>query len=88
MIGSGSSFETATIASIAPARRRFGAQNNNVSDSIMVTAPLRSTYAVGAQISGSGITLAAPLTKAHDGGTPIGSHLPTPGEPNQYARRP
>jgi hypothetical protein len=32
--------------------------------------------------------LSAPLAKAHDNGTPIGSNWPTPGEPNQYARKP
>lgn len=87
-IGSGSTFENATIASLAAARRRFGVPNNNVPDSIVVTAPLKNTYAVDAQVSGSGITLASPLNKAHDNGTPIGSNLPTPGEPNQYARKP
>jgi non-reducing end alpha-L-arabinofuranosidase len=87
-VGSGSNLENATIASIAAARRRFGNPNNNTPDSIVVTAPLKNAYAVGIQVSGSGITLAAPLTKAHDNGAPIGSHLPTPGEPNQYARKP
>lgn len=87
-IGNGSTFENATIASIAAARRRFGVPNSNVPDSIVVTVPLKNTYAVGAEVSGSGITLASPLNKAHDNGTPIGSNLPTPGEPNQYARKP
>jgi hypothetical protein len=53
----------------------------------MLTGSLKNAYAVGAQVAGSGITLASPLTKAFDTGTPIGSHLPTPGEPNQYAAR-
>jgi hypothetical protein len=87
-VGAASNFENATIASIAAARRRFGGANNNIPDSIVVTAPLTNAYAVGTQVSGSGITLASPLTKAHDNGTPFGSHLPTPGEPNQYARKP
>jgi non-reducing end alpha-L-arabinofuranosidase len=89
-IGSGSNFERTTITSIAAARRRFGGQGagNTVPDTIMTFAPLKNTYAVGAQVSGSGITLAAPLNKTFDSGTPVGSHLPTPGEPNQYARKP
>lgn len=87
-VGNGSNSETVTIASIAAARRRFGAPNNNIPDSITVSTPLKNAYATGTQVSGSGITLASPLTKAHDNGTPIGSNLPTPGEPNQYARKP
>jgi non-reducing end alpha-L-arabinofuranosidase len=87
-VGSGSDIETGTIASIAAARRRFGNQANNVADSIMITVALKYAHDIGTQVSGSGITMAAPLTKAHDSGAPVGSHLPTPGEPNQYARKP
>jgi hypothetical protein len=50
--------------------------------------PLAIEHAVGAQVSGSGITFASPLTKAHDNGAQVASYLPTPGAPNQYARRP
>jgi non-reducing end alpha-L-arabinofuranosidase len=49
---------------------------------------MKSTHAVGAQISGSGITLAKPLSKAHNNGTQVASNVPTPGEPNQYATKP
>jgi non-reducing end alpha-L-arabinofuranosidase len=86
-IGSGSNIETATIASIAAARRRFGNANNSPTDTITVVTPLKFAHAAGTQVSGSGITLAAPLTKSHDNGTPVGSHLPTPGEPNRYPRK-
>ncbi len=44
-------------------------------------------HAVDAQVSGSGITLAAALTKAHDSGAPVAGGVPTPGAPNQYAQR-
>ena len=40
-------------------------------------------HAVGAQVSGSGITLTAALTKAHASGTQLGTSGPTPGAPNQ-----
>jgi hypothetical protein len=43
-------------------------------------------HATGAQVSGTGITLAAPLTRAHAGGTPVASSAPTPGAPNKYER--
>jgi hypothetical protein len=87
-IDNGANRETAVIASIIPARRRFGAPSNNVSDSITVTMPLKYAHAVGTQASGSGITFATSLTKAHDKGAPIAGNVPTPGEPNQFFRKP
>lgn len=45
------------------------------------------TEAAGVQVSGSGITLNAALTKAHQSGTQIAENTPTPGAPNQYARK-
>jgi hypothetical protein len=44
-------------------------------------------HAVGAQVSGSGITLTTALAKAHASGAQVGSSGPTPGAPNQFARR-
>jgi non-reducing end alpha-L-arabinofuranosidase len=87
-IGSGSTAETALIASVTAARRRFGNTNNNSTDSITVTAVLKHAHAVGEQVSGSGITLSAPLTKAHESGSQVAGYIPTPGEPNRYARKP
>jgi non-reducing end alpha-L-arabinofuranosidase len=80
--------ETVVISSITAGRRRFGISNNNPVDSITVTIPLKYAHAGGAQVSGSGITLASPLIKAHDNGTQVASNVPTPGEPNQYTRKP
>jgi hypothetical protein len=87
-IGSGANLETAVIASIAAGRRRFGGRNITPTDTIAVTAPLKYAHAAGAQVSGSGITLASPLTMTHDIGTQVAGNLPTPGEPNQYTRKP
>jgi len=42
---------------------------------------------VGAQVSGTGITLTAALTGAHASGAQVACSLPTPGAPNQYYRR-
>ena len=44
-------------------------------------------HAAGAQVSGTGITLTAPLTKAHASGAQVTDNLPTPGAPNRYARK-
>jgi hypothetical protein len=51
-----------------------------------VAAPLKSAHAAGAQVSGSGITLAAELTQAHASGAQVSSDVPTPGAPNKYYR--
>jgi hypothetical protein len=77
--------ETAVVASVAGGR---GGRGGAVGPSITVTAPLRAAHAAGAQVSGSGITLDAALTKAHQSGAQVADSAPTPGAPNQYARRP
>jgi hypothetical protein len=85
-IDSGASHETAVIASITRGRRAFG--NNPGRDAtITITAPLKFAHAQYAQVSGSGITLTAPLTRAHDSGFHIANGVPTPGVPNQYCSR-
>jgi hypothetical protein len=76
--------ENAVVSSIIFARRRFGMQNNNLSDSIKLTVPLSKAHDAEVQVSGSGITLSAPLAKAHDKGIQVASFLPTPGAPNRY----
>jgi len=43
---------------------------------------------VGAQVSGSGLTLVAPLKLPHDAATQVAEDLPTPGAPNKYIRKP
>ena len=87
-IGSGTGLETAVVASIAPGRRRFGGPNNIPADTLTVARPLKYAHAAGVQVSGSGITLAAPMTIAHEIGTQVAGNVPTPGEPNQYFRKP
>jgi len=87
-IGNGSNLETAVVANIAPGRRRFGAPGNIPADTITVARPLKYAHPAGAQVSGSGITLAAPLTIAHNIGSQVAGNVPTPGEPNQYFRKP
>ncbi len=86
-IDSGANLEKVVITSTYAGRRRFGDRNNNPIDSITVTAPLIHEHATGAQVSGSGITLAMPLTKTHDINDQVASNVPTPGEPNQYIKK-
>jgi non-reducing end alpha-L-arabinofuranosidase len=52
-----------------------------------VDAPLKMAHAAEVEVSGSGITLTSALTKAHASGAQVGSSGPTPGAPNQFARR-
>ena len=77
-IDSGANSERAVVASI----RRFG------TTAITVTTPLTHEHAAGAQVSGTGIDLAAALTRAHAFGTQVYDNMPTPGAPNRYLRRP
>lgn len=87
-VDSGRSLETAVVGSVIAVRRRFGSFSNNPTDSIIVTRPLKYAHPVGAQVSGSGITLTNPLTLVHDTGTQVADNLPTPGAPNRYYRKP
>ncbi len=99
-IDSGANQETAAVASVTVGGRggrggrggggfagRGGPGGNFGGASITVSAPLKTAHAEGAQVSGSGITLTAALTRAHESGAQVSGHVPTPGAPNQYARR-
>ncbi|HHY85780.1 MAG TPA: alpha-N-arabinofuranosidase [Verrucomicrobia bacterium] len=85
-IDSGTNLETAIVASTTGGRRggRGGAPGGAT---ITVSSPLKYAHAFGAQVSGSGITLTAALSKSHATGARVVGGLPTPGAPNQYARR-
>jgi hypothetical protein len=87
-IDSDANLETAVVASTTGGRRRSGFRGTAPVDTITVTSPLAISHNVGAQVSGSGITLNAPLTKAQEKGAQVASNIPTPGEPNQYVRKP
>jgi non-reducing end alpha-L-arabinofuranosidase len=88
-IDSGTNLETAVVASVSGGGRggRGGGRGGAGGASITVTAPLTMAHAADAQVSGSGITFTTGLTKAHDRGVQVGGAGPTPGAPNQYARR-
>ncbi len=76
-IDSGANRETAVVVSTTGGR----------GGATITVAPLTLAHAAGAQVSGTGITLAGALTKAHAGGAPVSSEVPTPGAPNRYYRR-
>ncbi len=82
-IGVDANRETAVVASVTSGRGPGGGRGPIT---ITVAAPLTLAHAVDAQVSGSGITLTAVLTRAHESGAPIIGDIPTPGEPNKYYR--
>jgi hypothetical protein len=87
-IDGGTNLETGVVASIIAGRRRFGSRTLGPADSVTFAMPLKYAHAAGVQVSGSGITLAKPLTQVYDAGTHVADNLPTPGAPNKYYRKP
>jgi len=83
-IDGGATSETAVVVSTAGGGRGGGAP---AAATITVAAPLKLAHAVGAQVSGTGITLTTALTKPHTIGARVVSAVPTPGAPNRYYRR-
>jgi hypothetical protein len=91
-IDSGANQETTVVAAVSGARGGrgggFGGGRGGAGvTSITVAEPLKMAHAVNSQVSGSGITLTAALTKAHESGSQVAANVPTPGAPNQYAKR-
>lgn len=74
-IGSGASTQAAVIASM---NRRGG--------TLTLAAPLKDAQPAGAQVSGTGITLAAPLARDHAGKSLVAGSASTPGAANRYHR--
>ncbi len=82
-IDGGANRETAVVASITAGGGRSGPGRGTIT----VAAPLKIAHALDAQVSGTGITLKAALSRAHDRGAQVAGSVPTPGAPNQYYRR-
>ena len=51
---------------------------------LVLAAPLRKAHSVGEDVSGSGVTLSAPLKAAYPAGAAVASAQPTPGAANRY----
>ena len=78
LIDNGANSETAVVASVS----RFP------TPTITVAKPLEHAHAAAALVSGTGITLASALAKAHATGAQVTDNVPTPGAPNRYRRVP
>ena len=61
---------------------RGGQQQPVDPDKITLTTGLKADVAAGEYLSGSGITLGAPLTKDHGAGDAFTASVATPGKPN------
>ena len=75
-IGGGNNAETGMVQSVG-----FGSHGVQ----IIVTTPLKNAHVAGTEISGTGITLAKALSRAHDKGAEVTTDLPTPGAANKYS---
>ena len=75
---------TVAQVQIVPRRGGWGRQPQTPSnpDSVTLTEPLKSDVAAGQYLTGSGISLGAPLTKNHGAGDAFGPSVATPGRPN------
>lgn len=83
-IDSGANLERAVVASTGRVFGPGGPGSPGGSATITVAAPLKLAHAADAQVSGTGITLTAALTKPHAGGAQVATSVPTPGAPNRY----
>ena len=86
-LDSGANVETSVVASVTVRRGGPGGGRGPGIASLTLAEPLKLAHATGAQVSGSGITFTAALTKPHASGAQVGSSGPTPGAPNQFARK-
>ena len=77
VIGDGADQETAEI---------LGAGRRGAPE-IRLAAPLKRSHAAGATVSGTGITLADGLARAHQAGVQVWDRMPTPGQPNDYTAK-
>jgi hypothetical protein len=82
-IDTGANQEKAVVASVNLGRFG-GGRGGPGSATITVSKPLTMAHPASAQVSGSGITLAAALTRPHERGSQVASNIPTPGAPNRY----
>ena len=51
---------------------------------LVLAKPLRKAHATGEAVSGTGVTLAAPLKAGYPAGAAVASAQPTPGAANRY----
>ena len=57
-----------------------GPQDNK----LVLKAPLRQSHKASEEVSGTGVTLDAPLKAAHPAGSPAATGQPTPGAANAF----
>jgi hypothetical protein len=75
-IDSGAQHETAVVTDV----RAFGPMA-----ALVLNAPLRFAHPVNVEVSGTGLSLAGALTRAHAAGAQVVSDVPTPGASNKVS---
>jgi Alpha-L-arabinofuranosidase B, catalytic/Lamin Tail Domain len=73
-IGDGANAESAVVSAV----------RGRGSNTITLATALAHPHSPGEQVSGSGISLTAPLAKTHARGVQVSDDVPTPGAPNRY----
>lgn len=75
-IDTGAQHETAVVTDV----RAFGPMA-----ALVLSAPLHYAHPANVDVSGTGLTLAGALTRAHAAGAQVVSDVPTPGAPNKVS---
>ncbi len=75
--------QKATISKVNATRRWWGRQNAEP-DGLELTAPLKKGAGRGADVTGTGVSLAYPVKSSHSVGASVVDNPTTPGKPNRY----
>jgi len=84
-VGTGPNAETAVVVSVSRIPG-FGPGGPRRGGILTLAGPLTHAQAADAPVSGTGLTLTAALTRAHESGTQVFVSAPTPGAPNKYEK--
>ncbi len=76
--------KVASVAGFAAGQTITIDTGENLETAVIATVGTADSRTAGAQVSGSGITLTAALTRAHGVNAQVSSSAPTPGAPNKY----
>ena len=75
--------ESAVVAEVVMPRRGWG-MGAMPEQKLVLARSLRSSHRSGDAVSGTGVTLSAPLRADHAAGVSVATGVPTPGAPNAY----
>ncbi|MBR5075458.1 MAG: lamin tail domain-containing protein [Bacteroidales bacterium] len=76
--------EPAVVAEVIMPRRWWGAPGGAQDNKLVLKSALRKAHKASDPVSGTGVTLSAPLKAAFANGAPVATGRPTPGAANAY----